>query len=74
MAGKRSALLSDITTIIAFVAMGAVAVVLLAGLGNMTRGGSPNVSQNLMRWRVILQFVAVVVLMAIVYVKSNSTG
>jgi hypothetical protein len=66
--------LSDITTIIAFVAMGAVAIVLVAGLGNMTRGGSPNVSQNLMRWRVILQFVAIVVLMAIVYVKSNGTS
>jgi hypothetical protein len=64
--------LSDITTIIAFVAMGAVAVVLMAGLGNMTKGGSPNVSQSLMRWRVILQFVAIVVLMAIVYVKSGS--
>jgi hypothetical protein len=44
----------------------------MAGLGNMTKGGSPNVSQSLMRWRVILQFVAIVVLMAIVYVKSGS--
>jgi Hypoxia induced protein conserved region len=66
--------MSTFTTVIAGLALGAVAVVLIAGLGNMTRGGSPNVSQNLMRWRVILQFVAIVVLMTIVYVKSNSTG
>ncbi len=55
-----------------FIALGAVAVVLMAGLGNMTRGGSPNVSQNLMRWRVGLQFVAIIVLMAIVYIKSST--
>lgn len=45
-------------------AVGAVAVVLLLGLWNMLRGGSANRSQTLMRWRVILQFVAIVILMA----------
>ena len=45
------------------VAIGAVFIVLLMGLWNMMRGGSPNRSQTLMRWRVILQFVAVVVIM-----------
>jgi hypothetical protein len=44
-------------------AVGAVALVLLAGLVNMLRGGSPNLSQKLMRWRVILQFVAIVLAM-----------
>jgi hypothetical protein len=58
--------------IAAFLALSAVGVVLFLGLGNMTRGGSPNMSQNLMRWRVGLQFVAIVVLMLIVYIKSNS--
>jgi len=42
----------------------AVAVVLLLGLVNMTRGGSPNRSQKLMRLRVLLQFVAIIVIMA----------
>ena len=42
-------------------AVGAVAIVLLLGLGNMMSGGSPNTSQKLMRLRVLLQFVAVVV-------------
>jgi hypothetical protein len=44
-----------------------VAVVLLLGLVNMMRGGSPNTSQNLMRWRVVLQFIAVVVIMAAIW-------
>ena len=38
--------------------------VLVAGLWNMMRqGSSPNLSQKLMRWRVGLQFVAIVVAM-----------
>ncbi len=44
-------------------AVGAVAVVLLLGLWNMLRGGSANRSQTLMRWRVILQFVAIIIMM-----------
>jgi hypothetical protein len=47
--------------------VGAVAVVLLLGLANMLRGGSPNTSQKLMRMRVLLQFIAIIVLMATVY-------
>ncbi|CAN5199079.1 hypothetical protein BH10PSE9_BH10PSE9_22410 [soil metagenome] len=53
------------------VAMGLVVLVLLAGLVNMTRGGSANTSQMLMRWRVILQFVAVVVMMGALYLHSQ---
>lgn len=37
----------------------AVFVALLFGLFNMMRGTSPNTSQKLMRWRVGLQFVAI---------------
>lgn len=40
------------------VAMAAVVVVLLLGLFNMLRGGSPERSQRLMRWRVLLQALA----------------
>ncbi|HVI29847.1 twin transmembrane helix small protein [Hansschlegelia sp.] len=53
------------------VAVGAVAIVLLIGLFNMTRGGSPNLSQKLMRWRVILQFVAIVVIMITVWAMGR---
>lgn len=48
-------------------AIGAVAVVLLFGLVNMMRGGSPNTSQRLMRLRVLLQFVAIVVIMLTIW-------
>jgi hypothetical protein len=49
------------------VAIGAVAVVLVLGLYNMLRGGSPNLSQTLMRWRVALQFVAIIIIMITVW-------
>jgi hypothetical protein len=48
-------------------AIGAVAIVLLLGLVNMMRGGSSNTSQKLMRWRVLLQFVAVIIIMAAIW-------
>jgi hypothetical protein len=53
------------------IAIGAVAVVLLLGLVNMMRGGSPNRSQQLMRMRVLLQFVAIVVIMFTVWLMSK---
>ncbi len=53
------------------IAVGAVAVVLLLGLYNMMRGGSPSTSQKLMRLRVLLQFVAIVVIMITIWVMSK---
>jgi phosphatidylglycerophosphate synthase len=53
------------------IAIGAVFVVLLMGLVNMMKGGNSNRSQNLMRWRVILQFVAIVLIMIFVWVKGR---
>jgi len=53
------------------VAVGAVAFVLLLGLINMMKGGSPNTSQRLMRLRVLLQFVAVVVIMLTVWAMGR---
>lgn len=53
------------------VAVGAVAIVLLLGLGNMLRGGSPNTSQRLMRLRVLLQFVAVVIIMLTIWMMGR---
>jgi membrane protein DedA with SNARE-associated domain len=54
-----------------FVAIGAVAIVLVLGLLNMLRGGSANTSQKLMRWRVGLQFVAIIVAMAVLYFRHG---
>ena len=53
------------------VVMGLVVLVLLGGLVNMMRGGSGNTSQMLMRWRVVLQFVAIVVMMSALYLQSR---
>ena len=52
-------------------AIGAVAIVLLAGLWNMMRGGSANTSQKLMRARVVLQFVAVVLMMGALWLTGR---
>jgi hypothetical protein len=54
-----------------YIAVGAVFMVLLMGLFNMFRGGSSNTSQKLMRWRVGLQFVAIVVLMLSLYLSQR---
>jgi hypothetical protein len=53
------------------IAIGAVAVVLLFGLVNMMRGGSPNTSQRLMRLRVLLQAVAIAVIMFTIWVMGR---
>lgn len=53
------------------VAVGAVAIVLLLGLINMLRGGSANASQRLMRLRVILQFVAVILIVIVLWWRNG---
>jgi hypothetical protein len=53
------------------IAIGAVAIVLLLGLINMMRGGSPNTSQKLMRLRVLLQFVAIIVIMVTIWAMGR---
>jgi hypothetical protein len=52
-------------------AVAAVAVVLLLGLWNMLRGGSASRSQNLMRWRVVLQFAAIILIMAALWLANR---
>jgi hypothetical protein len=49
----------------------AVAFVLLLGLFNMLRGGSPSRSQTLMRARVLLQFTAIIVIMGVVWWRAT---
>ena len=49
----------------------AVAFVLLLGLLNMLRGGSPSTSQRLMRMRVLLQFIAIIVIMGVVWWRAT---
>ena len=58
---------------IEYIAVGAVFIVLILGLINMFRGGSANTSQKLMRWRVGLQFIAIIVLMLGLYISQRGT-
>jgi NADH:ubiquinone oxidoreductase subunit H len=54
------------------IALSAVTVVLLLGLFNMMRGGSPNTSQRLMRLRVLFQFIAIVIAMLAVWALGKT--
>ena len=68
----EAALMSDfMAQYLVPIAIVAVAVVLLLGLVNMMRGGSPDRSQKLMRLRVLLQFVAIVVVMATIWAMGR---
>jgi FtsZ-interacting cell division protein ZipA len=60
-------ILSDTIVVVALIAVFAV---LVLGLWNMMRGGSPSRSQNLMRWRVGLQFLAIIVVMAVIWIAG----
>ena len=55
---------------VVLVACLAVAVILLLGLANMMRGGDANLSQRLMRLRVLLQFVAILVILGVAWWRS----
>lgn len=57
--------------ILAILALAGVVLVLVLGLLNMARGGSPERSQQLMRWRIIMQFVAIAVVLAAIFVAGR---
>lgn len=48
----------------------AAAVVLVLGLFNMLRGGSANLSQKLMRWRVGVQFAVIVIILGVLWFRG----
>ncbi len=60
-----------IFSVLAPLAIAAVFIVLLFGLWNMLRGGSPNVSQKLMRLRVVLQLLAIILVMAAIWAMGK---
>lgn len=57
----------NIPTIVSIVGLAVVGAILAMGLWNMMRGGSPNLSQNLMRARVIAQAVALVLILGALF-------
>jgi Hypoxia induced protein conserved region len=68
---RRAALMETVLHGATFVALAAVVIVLALGIINMVRGNSGNRSQLFMRWRVILQFVAIVIMMTALYFSSK---
>jgi hypothetical protein len=63
--------MSGIFLILVPLALAAVAVVLGLGLYNLARGGSPERSQELMRWRVLLQLLALIIVMTALFFASS---
>ncbi len=59
----------QLSNIVLVAALALVVLVLIAGFMNMFRGGDPRVSQNLMRWRVGLQFLALAIIVAILFFR-----
>ena len=59
------------TNLLVALACCAVAVVLMMGLYNVWRGGDPNLSQRLMRWRIGLQLVAIIVIMGVLFTRQH---
>jgi hypothetical protein len=55
------------------IAIIAVFIVLVLGLVNMMRGGNSNRSQMLMRWRVGLQFIAILLLMGVLWFTQRGS-
>lgn len=60
-------ILNNGATVVAFM----VLAVLVAGLFNMLRTNSANMSQKLMRWRVGLQFVAIMLVMLSAWIAKG---
>jgi hypothetical protein len=59
--------MATVFKVLAVLVMVAVVIVLVRGLINMMRGGSGMTSNKLMQARVLLQFVALVLIMLAVY-------
>lgn len=49
------------------IGLAVVAVILLMGIWNMAKGGSPNRSQTFMRFRVLAQFIVIILVMGALY-------
>lgn len=63
--------MATVFNILAVIVMVAVVIVLIRGLINMMRGGSGITSNKLMQARVLLQFVALVLILLAVYVTRK---
>ncbi len=69
-------MLQDPLLVAAVIACLIVLAILMMGINSFRRGGeyARNNSNKFMRWRLIAQFVAVVLIMAFVFVRGQSGG
>jgi hypothetical protein len=58
-----------LSNILVGAALLAVLFVLLLGIANMARGGDAKLSQMLMRWRVGLQFLAILIIIGVLFLR-----
>ena len=63
-------MMQQILVYLSVAVIAAIVLVLGFGLFNMFRGGNPNLSQKLMRARVLLQALAILLLIAIAFLFS----
>ena len=63
--------MQNVSQLLVPVALGIVMLILILGLWNMMRGGPGSTSQNLMRARVVAQFVAIIVALAALWLASR---
>ncbi|MGO4440842.1 twin transmembrane helix small protein [Rhizobium sp. RAF56] len=63
--------MSTVTYVLAIIFMGLVAVVLVRGLVNMSKGNNPSLSNRLMQMRVLLQAIAIVLIMLTLWLTGG---
>lgn len=60
----------DLFTLLVILAVAAVIIILALGVGNFGRGGDAKTSNKLMRWRLIAQAGAVVLILVLILVRQ----
>ena len=63
--------MSTVTYVLAIIFMGLVAIVLVRGLVNMSKGDNPSLSNRLMQMRVLLQAIAIVLIMLTLWLTGG---
>lgn len=66
--------METVLNLLIVLAVAAVAVILGMGIWNMLKGGDGNLSQKLMRARVIAQAIAIILLMGALFFFGRNTG
>jgi hypothetical protein len=66
-------MLNDPLFLIVLLACGIVGVILILGIASFGKGGADNAkrSNKFMRWRIIAQFIAVVIILAFVAIRQQ---